>query len=125
MGGGYNLVKIKRLDESQHALGLTELAGHSLLPHLASPLQQAEAETCLRPGAELSCGSAGQSRISTLTVGCGAPGPGGTPGSGTDWNYFFFIFRSGENDTRGSLEGLSGLILPHGHNHRRESFLYR
>ena len=98
MGGGYNLVKIKRLDESQHALGLTELAGHSLLPHLASPLQQAEAETCLRPGAELSCGSAGQSRISTLTVGCGAPGPGGTPGSGTDWNYFF-LFSAAERTT--------------------------
>jgi len=26
---------------------------------------------------------------------------------------------------RGSIEGLSGLILPHSHNHRRESFLYR
>ena len=109
------------LDEPQHALGVPELAGHPLLPHLAPPHQQGEAQAGLRPGAQLSCGAAGQPRISTLTVGCG---PGGTPGSGTDWNDLF-IFRSGENDTRGSLEGLSGLILPHGHNHRRESFLYR
>ena len=107
------------LDESQHALVVTELAGHPLLP---PPHQPGQAETRLRPSAQLSCGSAGQPRISSLTVGCG---PGGTPGPGTDWNYIFLIFRSGENDTRGSLEGLSGLILPHGHNHRRESFLYR
>merc|ERR1719180_439618 len=32
---------------------------------------------------------------------------------------------SGDGEARGSLEGLSGLLLPHsGHNHRRESFLY-
>ena len=32
---------------------------------------------------------------------------------------------SGDGDCRGSMEGLSGLLLPHSHNHRRESFLYR
>ena len=76
------------LHESQHALGVPQLAGHPLLPHLASNHQQGEAKTGLRPGAQLSYGSAGQPRISTLTVGCG---PGGTPvGRGTDWNYFLF-----------------------------------
>jgi len=33
--------------------------------------------------------------------------------------------HDGVEEGRGSFEGLSGLILPHGHNHRRESFLYR
>jgi len=33
-------------------------------------------------------------------------------------------FKRGE-EGRGSIEGLSGLVLPHSHNHRRESFLYR
>ena len=75
------------LDESQHARDVPELAGHPLLPHLAPPHHQGEAQTGLRPGAQLSCGAAGQPRISTLTVGCG---PGGTPGSGTDWNDFLF-----------------------------------
>ena len=67
-------VGVKTLDESQHAhrVLVTELAPHPLLP---SPLQQGQAETGLRPGAQLSCGSAGQPRISSLTVGCG-PGPG-------------------------------------------------
>jgi len=31
---------------------------------------------------------------------------------------------SGDGECRGSMEGLSGLLLPHSHNHRRESFLY-
>jgi hypothetical protein len=29
------------------------------------------------------------------------------------------------SDEKGSTEGLSALILPHNHTHRRESFLYR
>jgi len=31
---------------------------------------------------------------------------------------------SGDGECRGSMDGLSGLLLPHSHNHRRESFLY-
>jgi len=33
--------------------------------------------------------------------------------------------HDGGEEGRGSIEGLSGLVLPHSHNHRRESFLYR
>ena len=65
------------LHEPQHALGVPQLGGHPLPPQLASHHWQGEAKTGLRPGAQLSRGSAGQPRISTPTVGCG---PGGAPG---------------------------------------------
>ena len=84
------------LHESQHALGVPQLAGYPLLPHLASHHQQGEAKTGLRPGAQLSCGSAGQPRISTLTVGCG---PGGTPGGIGDRLELFLLFSAAERTT--------------------------
>ena len=83
---------VKTLDESQHAhrVLVTELAPHSPLL-LSSPHHQAQAETGLRPGPQLSCGSAGQPRISTLTVGCG-PGPG--PRAGGQIGIIFLFFAA-------------------------------
>jgi cAMP-specific phosphodiesterase 4 len=43
----------------------------------------------------------------------------------TNGNHPPVLLNGGDGEARGSLEGLSGLVLPHsGHNHRRESFLY-